>query len=1380
MAINNILNGESAANVRDKLNQVIQSVNIHNSAGYATMQYITNLIANYYLKSQTYSKTEVNSLIANIQGLQFKIIANISEVGDSKFIYLLPIREKTGNNKYSEYLYINGKAELIGELNTSIDLSNYITSGQLSSTLSSYVTSSAFASVINNLANSYVAKEEGKSLIEDTKIAKLDSLPSSVFSQVETQQAINTAIEGVNSAGTRVSFVKEYKNGTLEYIGENGVILQDIYSKMIELKGLPETENEEKIYEISDEPIGNNIYLVIDNITISGGIDVFSSINNDHYKFDIIQETASSIPKLKCTCLITNTKEFTAKIKLSYIKYFGEKVSFSIECASEQEANSLELSIPKLKFNKEAIISLTADDASASHYCALFNYINNRPYSLGYFFHHNQYDVGDLPKADAAHPDDAIFAPLGKTLGFTDGCGIGRRITFDCAIWAHATSGENIMMDWIINVDPSANNQYRFMTPFLVWGDLIPMFKFGCSISQHNVDTPERILSGYIADNTKALTKLGRGFKILTRPDGNNAYVNVSLDFPQHLAIIGENAPTVFQYPFSEDFDMYKILQQRRFPSEATDYITEVIESEMLLPKEQRRWMHSGIHRAGQTSLDYVLWLNNNLGKDGSDVAWITTPDEFYEYWYMRKYSKVIKNVVGTTAKFEVYIPKGQYFYYPELTFISNQPINLPTNIHDKIKGFSFNETNMFNINLDANLVSLAEKYTARFEANQLPIDKQDALYFANQLRVDLKTPFLLRIDAVENVPLESLSISGGNITNLLIGETTQLTAVFTPSGTAQTNIEWSVNDEAIATVDSNGLVTCVGAGQLIVTLQSLDNPEISTTKNILCVASRPITGIAISGESNGIVDDTIQLTATLTPSNTTETGILWESNNNSIAHVSETGLVTLKSVGTVKITAKSLSNELVYDELIITVAAEAIPVVSITVNGTTPIEVGNTEQFSVTYNPTNTTEVGVVWTSSNQNVATVNSSGLVTAIGTGTATIIATSIHRQDVAGTQVVTITPQVIAITGLTITGGTTVDNGNTLQLGIAYTPSNTTQQGVTWSSSDLSKATVNSSGLVTAITGGDVVITATSAINGAISDTHNITINEVTAIPLTDIMMTGVVDRRVGKNYQMPYSLTPSDTTETGLIWSSSNTAIATIDNTGLITPLSAGVTTITVKSASNQSVLHTKRLEVFATTTNPVYKISGVVPNAGNILYIEEQGEYATPNNYKGETSSGFDLKIRNAITGEDMSSLGFSKMSSTQKIAAFGSAGKDTLSSAFQNPPYLDGSPAYRKFTYGGKYGVPESVYIGQNVPNGTYNIKWLMAAEVDSAFATSGTTLNINGTNIPITIENPNNNETWMDCGNIVVSDAKLKISFACEASKYFGWNGILVEKIA
>ncbi len=1106
MAINNILNGESAANVRDKLNQVIQSVNIHNSAGYATVQYITNLIANYYLKSETYNKTEINSLVSSVNKLEPKLIASINEVTEAGYIYLLPV-DGVDSNFYNEYLFVNGVPELIGSFGSDIDLSNYITSGQLTTALSAYVTSSAFNTAISNLANTCVAKEAGKSLIEDTKIAKLDSLPSSVYSQVETQQAINTAIEGVNSASTRVSFVKEYKNGTLEYIGENGVILQDIYSKMIELKGLPELENEEKIYEISDEPIGNNIYLVIDNITISGGIDVFSSINNDHYKFDIIQETATSIPKLKCTCLITNTKEFTAKIKLSYIKYFGEKVSFSIECASEAEANSLELSIPKLKFNKDAIISLTMDDCYASDYSVVHAAICNRPIAghlnalnqMGYY-HANQWEVEDLCSV--------LYPAIGYPLCITDGCGNDRRFRVESSMWI-----------WLSNFGIPADidkgnvaNDWRFSI-YLRKEDIEEMYKWGHSTSLHDIDPnvydendAKELEKGWIADSILFKSYFNRGVKMGSQPNGNVLYNDAFQALPELLGSFWRKEE--YHVKPLVEYNLHKQYFYRTFPSESTDYIP-TIDLEMTKSPTDRIYMHWGVHRTSQTAVQALKYIHDTYGKGGTDKIWFTTRDEFYEYWFMRKYSKIIKNVVGTTANFEVYIPKGQYFYYPELTFMANQNISAVINIHDKIKGFSFNGTNMFNLNLDDKLLETTEEYVSKYETDtykvngvtytksneRKTIEKADALYFTNQLRVDLKTPFLLRIDAIENVPLESLSISGGNVTDLLIGETTQLTAVFTPAGTAQTNIKWESDDEGIATVSSSGLVTCIGAGEATITLSSEDNIEISTTKKITCVASRPVTGIVIIGDNSGIIEDTIQLSTSLTPPNTTDTEIIWSSSDNAIADVDANGLVSLKTVGIVTIKATSSVNAGVYDEHVINISAEAVPVISITVNGTTPIEVGNTEQFSVTYNPTDTTEVGVVWTSSNQNVATVNSNGLVTAIGAGTTTIMATSIHSQVVAGTKEITITPQVIAITGLTITGGTAVDNGSTLQLGIAYTPSNTTQQGVTWSSSDETKATVNSSGLVTAIAEGAVVITATSTINGAISDTHNVTINAV---------------------------------------------------------------------------------------------------------------------------------------------------------------------------------------------------------------------------------------------------------------------------------------------
>jgi hypothetical protein len=85
---------------------------------------VTNL-TNYYLKTETYTKVEINTLLGNISGLQIEIVTNgiLPETGNANTIYLVP---KTGstNDVYIEYMYINSQWEIIGS--TAVDLTNYL------------------------------------------------------------------------------------------------------------------------------------------------------------------------------------------------------------------------------------------------------------------------------------------------------------------------------------------------------------------------------------------------------------------------------------------------------------------------------------------------------------------------------------------------------------------------------------------------------------------------------------------------------------------------------------------------------------------------------------------------------------------------------------------------------------------------------------------------------------------------------------------------------------------------------------------------------------------------------------------------------------------------------------------------------------------------------------------------------------------------------------------------------------------------------------------------------------------------------------------------------------------------------------------------------
>lgn len=160
------------------------------------------------------------------------------------------------------------------------------------------------------------------------------------------------------------------------------------------------------------------------------------------------------------------------------------------------------------------------------------------------------------------------------------------------------------------------------------------------------------------------------------------------------------------------------------------------------------------------------------------------------------------------------------------------------------------------------------------------------------------------------------------------------------------------------------------------------------------------------------------------------------------------------------------------------------------------------------------------------------------------------------------------------------------GQTVQLGAVMTPPNTTDVP-TWYSNDDTVATVDQTGLLTAVNVGETAVGVT--VGGGSGETSTaggaaILIHVVAAtIPATYIEFT------VGNTYEMKLSefdtvlevtYTPTDATTRELVWSSSDTAVATVDAaTGKITPLKAGKTTITAALADNNTVKATCEVTV---------------------------------------------------------------------------------------------------------------------------------------------------------------------------------------------------------
>lgn len=141
-------------------------------------------------------------------------------------------------------------------------------------------------------------------------------------------------------------------------------------------------------------------------------------------------------------------------------------------------------------------------------------------------------------------------------------------------------------------------------------------------------------------------------------------------------------------------------------------------------------------------------------------------------------------------------------------------------------------------------------------------------------------------------------------------------------------------------------------------------------------------------------------------------------------------------------------------------------------------LEKGKTERLIVAFSPTDTPNKGHIWNSSAPNIATIDETGLVTAVSEGEAIITATALNGKKTT-TCKVTIVDKIINVTGISLnTTKTTIAKGDSIKLEAIILPDIATDKNVVWSSKNNQIASVDKAGNVTAIMEGDVSITATS--------------------------------------------------------------------------------------------------------------------------------------------------------------------------------------------------------------------------------------------------------------------------------------------------------------
>ncbi len=406
-------------------------------------------------------------------------------------------------------------------------------------------------------------------------------------------------------------------------------------------------------------------------------------------------------------------------------------------------------------------------------------------------------------------------------------------------------------------------------------------------------------------------------------------------------------------------------------------------------------------------------------------------------------------------------------------------------------------------------------------------------------------------------VPVTGVSLAE-QTASVYTTKTVKLNATVYPSNATDKSLTWSSSNTDVATVNAKtGVITGVGKGEAIITVKTNDGGYHAS-----CVVSVfkkiEVTGISLNLDSRALyVGGTVQLKATIEPTTATFPQVTWKSDNPAVATVDQFGLVRAVGVGTTYISAASDDNPFIVKKCKITSSIQVTGVKLNTDNA--ELYETATKMLKATVSPSNATNKGVIWSSSNPSVASVNVDGVVTAMSQGTAVITCTTKDSNKTAKCTVKVL--KTIKSTSVSLDSRSlTISDGTSAKLTATIRPSNVSITSLNWKTSDKKVAKVASDGTIKAVGPGKCTITITTKDTGK-KATCKVTVVETPVkrvkLSRTDLSLT------IGKTYKLKATTVPSYATNQKVTWKTSNKKIVRVSQNGKIRAVAAGTATITV-------------------------------------------------------------------------------------------------------------------------------------------------------------------------------------------------------------------------
>ena len=325
-------------------------------------------------------------------------------------------------------------------------------------------------------------------------------------------------------------------------------------------------------------------------------------------------------------------------------------------------------------------------------------------------------------------------------------------------------------------------------------------------------------------------------------------------------------------------------------------------------------------------------------------------------------------------------------------------------------------------------------------------------------------------------------------------------------------------------------------------------------------------------------VNETYQLEVEILPENTTNKSILYTSSNEYIASITPDGKITFLKEGEVIITATSAKDDTLTDSCTINVSHIEVDEVDIKINNNTPSDLNilylnYSYQLMVNYYPENATNNNISFKTNNNSYLSVSNTGIITPLNysNGKVTTITIKVGNVEKELNFITEIKDKVDLISIIPEESNYSIYVTEAKKINFNFNPANATFKEYILTSSDSSICSVQNS-TIKGLKPGNVVITATSKMNSSITTSFNVEVKKQENIQEFNLTKTST-NLNIGSSFKITVKIiTPNIyALPNSLTYSSSDSSVASVSQSGLVKALKEGTTTITVKNADNSCI-----------------------------------------------------------------------------------------------------------------------------------------------------------------------------------------------------------------